>query len=107
MKQDLYTSTWISAENQSAEINLRANREEVFLIVLLKTVFENLNTVKGYDYTNSNVFVLVYGKNYRRGLISFGQYTMEHGLLTQFFAFLQTHFRQTDSLSGKATPPFF
>ena len=46
MKQDLYSNEWISAENQSAEINPKAYREEVFLVILLKTLFENLNLVK-------------------------------------------------------------
>ena len=46
MKQDLYSYEWISAEIQSAEMNPKANREEEFFIVALKTMFENLNLVK-------------------------------------------------------------
>ena len=49
MKQDLYSNEWISTEIQSAEINPQAYREEVFLIVSLKTLFENLHLVKSYD----------------------------------------------------------
>ena len=74
MKKDLYSNEWISDENQSTEIILQAHREEVFLIVSLKTVFEHLNLVKRYDYTNPNVFVLSLWEKYRRGLTSFGQY---------------------------------
>ena len=36
----------VSAENQSAEIYPQAYKEEVFFIVSLKTLFENLNVVK-------------------------------------------------------------
>ena len=43
MKRGLYANEGISAENQSTENSLKAYREEVFLIVLLKTEFENLN----------------------------------------------------------------
>ena len=57
MRQDLYSNECISAENQSTEINLKSYRGEVFLIVLLKTVFENLDQLKSYDQTNPNVFV--------------------------------------------------
>ena len=57
MKRDLYSIEWISAENQSIEINLQANRKEVFLIVSPKTVFENFNLVKSYDKTYPNVCV--------------------------------------------------
>ena len=74
MKKDLYSNEWFSDENQSTEIILQAHREEVFLIVSLKTVFENLNLVKSYDFTNPNVFVLSLWGKYRRGLTSFGQY---------------------------------
>ena len=56
MKQNLYSNEWISSENQSTKINLNADREEVFLIVSLKTVFENYNLVKSYDKTYPNVF---------------------------------------------------
>ena len=49
---------WISDENQLTEIILQAHRDEGFLIGSLKTVFENLNLVKSYDYTNPNVFAL-------------------------------------------------
>ena len=48
--------------------------EEVFLIISLKTVFENLNLVKSYDKTNPNVFVFCLWEKYRWGLTSFGQY---------------------------------
>ena len=74
MKRDMYSNEWISAENKSTEINLQVYREEVFLIVSLKTVFENLNLVKGYDKTNPDVFVFSLWKECRRGLTSFGQY---------------------------------
>ena len=73
MNQDLYSNEWISAENQSTEINLEAYREEVFLIVSLKIEFENLNLVKSYDKTSLNVFVYSLWKKYRWGLTSFGQ----------------------------------
>ena len=73
MKEDLYSNEWISAENQSTEIILQTHREEVFLIVSLKSVFENLNHVKSYDHTNPNVLVLSLWEKYRRGLTSFGQ----------------------------------
>ena len=49
MKQDLYSNEWISAENQSTEINLKTHREEEVLIVSLKIVFEYLNVVKSYS----------------------------------------------------------
>ena len=74
MKQDLYSYEWISAEIQSAEMNPRANREEEFLIVSLKTMFENSNLVESYDETNSTAFVVSLSDKYRWGLISFGQY---------------------------------
>ena len=61
-------------ENKSTEINLQVYREEVFLIVSPKTVFENLNLVEGYDKTNPGVFVFSLWKEYRRGLTSCGQY---------------------------------
>ena len=48
MKQGLYSNEWISAEIQSAEISPKAYREEVFLIVLLKILFENLNLETRY-----------------------------------------------------------
>ena len=41
VKQDLYSNECISAEKQSTEINLEAYREEVFFIVMLKTVFKD------------------------------------------------------------------
>ena len=47
----------MSAENQSTEINHKAHREEVFFIILLKTVFKNLNLLKSYNKTNPKVFV--------------------------------------------------
>ena len=74
MKQGLYSNEWISAENWSTEIRLKAYRKEVFLIVSLKTEFENLNLVKGYDKTNPGVFVFSLWGKYRWGLTSFGQY---------------------------------
>ena len=52
MKQGLYANEWISAEIQSAEINPKTYREEIFFIVSLKTLFENLNLVKSHDKTN-------------------------------------------------------
>ena len=48
MKQGLFSNEWISAEIQSAEISPKAYREEVFLIVLLKILFENLNLETRY-----------------------------------------------------------
>ena len=36
-------------DNLSAEINVKAYREEVFFIVSLETVFYNLNLDKNYD----------------------------------------------------------
>ena len=74
MKQDLYSNEWISAENQSTEINLKAYKEEVYLIVSLKTVFENLNVVKSNDKTNPNIFVSSLWEKYRWGITFFGQY---------------------------------
>ena len=64
----------ISAENQSAEINLKAYREEVCLIVSLQAVIENLNLVKSYDRTNPNDFVFNLWEKYRWGFTSFDQY---------------------------------
>ena len=55
-------------KNQSIEINCKAYREAVFLIV-----FENLNIVKNYDKTNSNVFVYSLWEN-TRGAYFFGKY---------------------------------
>ena len=52
MNQGLYANEWISADIQSAEINPKAYREEIFFIVSLKTLFENLNLVKSHDKTN-------------------------------------------------------
>ena len=43
--------------------NLKAYREEVFLIVSLKIVFENLNLVKRYDITKPNVLVFSLWEN--------------------------------------------
>ena len=74
MKQGLYSYEWISAEIQSAEMNPKANREEEFFFVSLKTMFENLNLVISYDKTNPTVFVFSLSDKYRWGLISFGQY---------------------------------
>ena len=56
------------------KLNLKAYRDEVLLIVLLKTVFENLNLVKSYDKKNLNVFVFSLWKKYMWGLVSFSQY---------------------------------
>ena len=64
----------MSAENQSTEIGLKTYREDVFLIISLKTVFENLHLVKSYNKTNLNVFVPCLWEKYRWGLTSFGQY---------------------------------
>ena len=69
----MYSNEWISAEIQSTEINLQVYKE-VFLIVLPKTVFENLNLVKSYDKTNPDVFVFSLWKEYRRRLTSVDQY---------------------------------
>ena len=63
MQQGLYSNEWISAENQSTEISLKVYREEVFLVVSLKTEFENLNLVKSYDKTNPSVFVFSLWEN--------------------------------------------
>ena len=64
----------MSAEKQSTEIGLKTYREDVFLIISLKTVFENLHLVKSYNKTNLNVFVPCLWEKYRWGLTSFGQY---------------------------------
>ena len=53
MKQDLSSNVWISAENHSAEINPKAYREEVSLIV---------NLIKSYDKTNLTFFSKYVGK---------------------------------------------
>ena len=74
MKQGLYSDEWITTEIQSAGINPQAYREEVFLIVSLKTLFENLHLVQSYDQTNPTDFVFSLWKKYRWGLTSFGQY---------------------------------
>ena len=57
MKQGLYSNEWISTEIQSAEINPQAYRGEVFLIVSLKTLFENLHLIERYDKSNPTDFV--------------------------------------------------
>ena len=57
MKQGLYSNEWISTEIQAAEIKPKAYREQVFLIVSLKTLIKKLNQVKSYDKTNLTVFV--------------------------------------------------
>ena len=82
MKPDLYSNAWISAENPLTEINLKAHREDVVLIVSLKTVFENLSTVKRYDYTNQNVFVFSLWEKIQVGL-NFLVYKF-YGLLKEF-----------------------
>ena len=64
----------MSAEKQSTEIGLKTYREDVFLIISLKTVFENLHLVKSYNKTNLNIFVPCLWEKYRWGLTSFGQY---------------------------------
>ena len=74
MKQDLYSNEWISTEIQSAEINPQAYRGEVFLIVSLKTLFQNLHPVKSYVKTNPTDFVFSLREKYRWGFTSFGQY---------------------------------
>ena len=51
-----------------------AHREEVLLIVSLKTVFENLNLVNSYDYTILNHLVLSLWVKYIWGLTYFGPY---------------------------------
>ena len=73
--QTLYSNDCISAEKQSTEFNLKSYKEEVFWIISLKTVFENLNIVKSYDKTNPNVFVFSLPDKYKWGLTSFVQYT--------------------------------
>ena len=63
MKQDLYSSMWISEEKQSAEMNPKAYGEEVSLILSAKILFESLNLVQSYDKANLTVFVLsLWGK---------------------------------------------
>ena len=64
----------MSAEKQSTEIGLKTYREDVFLIISLKTVIENLHLVKSYNKTNLNVFVPCLWEKYRWGLTYFGQY---------------------------------
>ena len=81
MKQDLYSNEWISAENQSTEINLKTHREEEVLIVSLKIVFEYLDLVKSNDKTNPNVFVYSLWEKYRWALTSFCQYNWKGHLL--------------------------
>ena len=63
MKQHLCSNEKIAAENQPTEINIKAYREEVFLIVLLKTVLENLNQIKITIRQILIFLYLVYGKN--------------------------------------------
>ena len=76
MKQGLYSNEWISTEIQSAEINPQAYREEVCLIVSLKTLFENLHLVKVTIRQIRLILYFVYGKKCRWGLTSLGQYTL-------------------------------
>ena len=78
MKQDLYSNEWISAEYQSAEINPKAYREEVFLVIPLKTVFENLNLVKSYNMINLTVFVFSLWERILVRLNFFGQYKLTY-----------------------------
>ena len=68
MKQGLYSNEWISTEIQSAEINPQAYREEVFLIVSLKILFENLHLVNSYDKTNPTNFVFSLWEKLQVGL---------------------------------------
>ena len=64
MKQGLHSNEWISAEIQSAEINPKAYREKVTLIVSLKTLLENSNLVKQRQIRQIRlVLYIVYGKN--------------------------------------------
>ena len=84
MKQDLYANEWLSAETQSTETNLKPYREDVFLVVSPKTVFEKLNLVKSYDKTNPIVFVFSLSEKYRRGLTSFGQYILNSYYAVRF-----------------------
>ena len=58
----------IHQKQQSIEFNLKLYREEVILIVSLKTVFENLNLVNIYDKANPNVFIFSLQDKYRWGL---------------------------------------
>ena len=67
MKNTLYSNECISAEKQATEFNLKSYRVEVFLIISLKTVLENLYLVKGYDKTNLNV--CVFGQRDKYGLV--------------------------------------
>ena len=53
------------SRNQSTEINFKACREEVFRIISLKTVLENLNLVKN-TIKQTRIFLymyFVYGTN--------------------------------------------
>ena len=75
MKQTLYSNECISAEKQPTEFNIKSYRNEVFLIISLKTVFENLNLVKSYDKTNPDVLVFSLRDKYWWCLTSFGQDT--------------------------------
>ena len=59
----LVLNEWMSVENQSTEIGLKTYREEVFLIVSLKTVSENLNQQKVTIRQIRMLLYLVYGKN--------------------------------------------
>ena len=68
MKQGLCLNEWISVESQSTEISLKLDREEVFLIVSLKTVVENLNQLKSYNKTNPTVFILSLWEKIQAGL---------------------------------------
>ena len=47
----------------SQQKNTKSYREELFFIISLKTVFENLNLVKRDNKTNLNILYLVYWTN--------------------------------------------
>ena len=81
MKQGLYANECFLAENQSTEINLKAYREELFLIVSLKTVFEILNLVKSYDKTKPNAFPIWFMRKIRMGLNFFWPVYFDFALL--------------------------
>ena len=77
---------WVHlSKKQSTAFNLKWYREEVLLIIWLKTVFENLNLVESYDKTNLNVFVLSVRDKYRWGLTSLGQYSSSYWLSHTYF----------------------
>ena len=83
MKQGLYSNEWISVKIQPAEINPKAYRVEVVLIVSLKTLVENFNLIKSYHKTNPTVFVFCPWEKYRWGLTSFGQHIFKMHSITK------------------------